>query len=116
MIQSFLISPFGEGSSRRLLPSPKPPLSGLLTAAPLSLICGPDAAAVAELAATRLESGPDSAYELDEDFVGTPAQLVEQMQAFVELGVDYFMLDYGGFPRLTTVELLIDEVLPALNC
>jgi hypothetical protein len=31
------------------------------------------------------------------------------------LGVDYFMLDCGGFPRLTTVELLIDEVLPALN-
>ena len=45
----------------------------------------------------------------------TPAQLVEQMQPFVELGVDYFMLDCGGFPRLTTVELLIEEVLPALN-
>ena len=36
------------------------------------------------------------------------------MQAFVELGVDYLMLDCGGFPRLTTVEMLVGEVLPAL--
>ena len=50
-----------------------------------------------------------------EDFVGTPRQVIEQMQPFVELGVDYFMLDCGGFPRLTTVEMLVHEVLPALN-
>jgi hypothetical protein len=37
------------------------------------------------------------------------------MQAFVEVGVDYFLLDCGGFPRLTTVEMLVTEVLPALN-
>jgi hypothetical protein len=29
--------------------------------------------------------------------------------------VDYFMLDCGGFPQLTTVEMLVNEVLPALN-
>ena len=51
----------------------------------------------------------------DFDFVGTPQQLVEQMRPFIDLGVDYFMLDCGGFPQLTTLELLIDEVLPALN-
>jgi alkanesulfonate monooxygenase SsuD/methylene tetrahydromethanopterin reductase-like flavin-dependent oxidoreductase (luciferase family) len=78
-------------------------------------VCGPNPAAVADLAAARLELGSEWAYDPDEDFVGTPAQLVEQMQPFVELGVDYFMLDCGGFPRPTTVELLIDEVLPALN-
>lgn len=48
-------------------------------------------------------------------FVGTPAQVIEQMRPFVDLGVDYFMLGCGGFPDLTTVELLRDEVLPALN-
>jgi alkanesulfonate monooxygenase SsuD/methylene tetrahydromethanopterin reductase-like flavin-dependent oxidoreductase (luciferase family) len=53
--------------------------------------------------------------EEDFDFVGTPAQVVEQMRPFVEAGVDYFILDCGGFPNLTTLELLIDEVLPALN-
>lgn len=69
--------------------------------------CAPTEQEVAQIADERLQLG--------EDFVGTPAQLIEQMQPFVELGVDYFMLDCGGFPRLTTVEMLIDEVLPALN-
>jgi len=51
----------------------------------------------------------------DNAFVGTPAQLIEQMQPFVDLGVDYFMLGWGGFPDLTTLEMLVNEVLPALN-
>ena len=53
--------------------------------------------------------------EDDFDFIGTPDQLVEQMRPFIELGVDYFMLDCGGFPELTTLELLVSQVLPALN-
>jgi alkanesulfonate monooxygenase SsuD/methylene tetrahydromethanopterin reductase-like flavin-dependent oxidoreductase (luciferase family) len=51
----------------------------------------------------------------DFGFVGTPQQVIEQMRPFIEMGVDYFMFDCGGFPRLTTLELLIKEVLPALN-
>lgn len=51
----------------------------------------------------------------DFGFVGTPEQVVEQMRPFIEAGVDYFMLDCGGFPELTTLELLIDEVLPVLT-
>ena len=39
----------------------------------------------------------------------------KQMQPFVELGVDYFMLDCQGFPDLTTATMLVTEVLPALN-
>ena len=76
---------------------------------------GPTEAEVAELTAGRLQMGEGYGYQVGEDFVGTPAQIIEQMQPFVELGVDYFMLDCGGFPQLTTVELLIQEVLPALN-
>lgn len=78
-------------------------------------VCAPTEAEVADLAASRLAKGEDAAYQVGEDFVGTPPQLIEQMQPFVELGVDYFMLDCGGFPRLTTVETLVNEVLPALN-
>jgi hypothetical protein len=37
------------------------------------------------------------------------------MQAFIDLGVDYFMLGSGGFPDLTTLELLVYKVMPALN-
>lgn len=49
------------------------------------------------------------------DFVGTPEMLVEQMHGFIALGVDCFMLDCGGFPDLTTLALLADEVLPQLT-
>jgi len=48
-------------------------------------------------------------------FVSAPKQVVEQMRRFIDLGVDYFMLDCGGFPGLTTLEMLIEEVLPVLN-
>ena len=78
--------------------------------------CAPSEAEVAELVAERPQVlGEESAYVAGEDMVGTPAQIIEQMQPFIELGVDYFMLDCGGFPRLTTVEMLANEVLPALN-
>jgi alkanesulfonate monooxygenase SsuD/methylene tetrahydromethanopterin reductase-like flavin-dependent oxidoreductase (luciferase family) len=66
----------------------------------------------AEAIAGELFAGNDSD---NFDFVGTPQQIVEQMHPFIDMGVDYFILDCGGFPRLTTLELLINEVLPALN-
>jgi alkanesulfonate monooxygenase SsuD/methylene tetrahydromethanopterin reductase-like flavin-dependent oxidoreductase (luciferase family) len=79
-------------------------------------VCAPTEAEVADLAAERLQLlGEACAYQVGEDFVGTPAQIIEQMQPFIQLGVDYFMLDCGGFPRLTTAEMLMNEVLPALN-
>lgn len=78
-------------------------------------ICAPTEAEVAELAAVRARRGPEYAHQVGEDFVGTPAQIIDQMRPFVELGVDYFMLDCGGFPQLTMVEMLIQEVLPAFN-
>jgi len=53
--------------------------------------------------------------EDDFDFIGTPAQIVEQMKPFIDLGVDTFMLSCGGFPDLTTLELLVGDVLPAVN-
>jgi alkanesulfonate monooxygenase SsuD/methylene tetrahydromethanopterin reductase-like flavin-dependent oxidoreductase (luciferase family) len=53
--------------------------------------------------------------EEDFGFGGTPQQLVEQMRPFVALGVDYFMLDCMDFPSLTGLELIINEVVPALH-
>jgi len=46
---------------------------------------------------------------------GTAEQVIEQMQGFMEIGVDYFMLGTPGLPNFTTLETLLDEVLPALN-
>jgi alkanesulfonate monooxygenase SsuD/methylene tetrahydromethanopterin reductase-like flavin-dependent oxidoreductase (luciferase family) len=48
-------------------------------------------------------------------FVGTPEQVVDQMSRFVEVGVDYFILSSGGLPELTTLEMVTEQVLPALN-
>jgi alkanesulfonate monooxygenase SsuD/methylene tetrahydromethanopterin reductase-like flavin-dependent oxidoreductase (luciferase family) len=78
--------------------------------------CGGCVCATTQQAAEAI--GRDRYSALDDDdfsFVGTPQQIIDQMRPFIELGVDYFMLDCGGFPDLTTLELLISEVLPALN-
>ena len=74
--------------------------------------CAPTQAE-AEVFAGGLYSA-DNAFD-DFGFIGTPKQVVEQMHPFIDLGVDYFMFDCGGFPKLTTLEMLINEVLPALN-
>jgi alkanesulfonate monooxygenase SsuD/methylene tetrahydromethanopterin reductase-like flavin-dependent oxidoreductase (luciferase family) len=70
-------------------------------------VCGPTADAVKALNITGISS--------DNAFVGTPDQVIEQMLPFIELGVDYFILSSHGFPDLTTLETLIQEVLPALQ-
>jgi hypothetical protein len=44
----------------------------------------------------------------------TTQQIVAQMRSFIALGVDSFLLDCGGFPNLTTLELLVHEVLPLM--
>ncbi len=44
--------------------------------------------------------------------LGTPEQIVEQIQAYVDLGIDYFMLGSRDVTDLTTVELLAHEVFP----
>jgi alkanesulfonate monooxygenase SsuD/methylene tetrahydromethanopterin reductase-like flavin-dependent oxidoreductase (luciferase family) len=44
--------------------------------------------------------------------LGTPEQIVEQIQAYVDLGIDYFMLGVRNVRDLTTVELLAREVFP----
>jgi alkanesulfonate monooxygenase SsuD/methylene tetrahydromethanopterin reductase-like flavin-dependent oxidoreductase (luciferase family) len=67
--------------------------------------------------AKRIAGERYSADNLEDDFgfVGTPSQVREQMQPFIDLGVSSFMVDCGGFPNLTTLKLLINEVMPALS-
>jgi alkanesulfonate monooxygenase SsuD/methylene tetrahydromethanopterin reductase-like flavin-dependent oxidoreductase (luciferase family) len=79
--------------------------------------CGGCVCALTQQAVAILAGDRYSAENTDDDFdfVGTPQQIIEQMRPFIDLGVDYFMLDCGGFPDLTTLELLVNEVLPALN-
>ena len=75
-------------------------------------VCAPSHEAAEAIAGDRYSThDPDD----DFDFVGTPKQIIEQMRPFIDMGVDHFMLDCGGFPSLTTLELLVNEVLPAVN-
>jgi alkanesulfonate monooxygenase SsuD/methylene tetrahydromethanopterin reductase-like flavin-dependent oxidoreductase (luciferase family) len=46
---------------------------------------------------------------------GTPDQVIEQMRGFIDLGVDYFMLGTAGLPNFTTMEMLLDRVVPAIK-
>ena len=74
-------------------------------------VCAPTQAEAEALGGDRYSADNDD----DFGFVGTPQQVVEQMRPFIDMGVDYFIVDCGGFPKLTTLELLINEVLPAVN-
>ena len=48
-------------------------------------------------------------------FVGTPQNVAEQMNGFVEVGCDYFMVDIIGSPDEEVIGLFTQELIPALN-
>lgn len=54
-------------------------------------------------------------YSKEPGLVGTPQQIVKQMQPYIELGVERFEVGCCGFPDLSNLELFISEVLPALS-
>lgn len=75
------------------------------------------ACAATQAQAEALADGRFSATAAEDDFgfVGTPEQVIAQLQNFIALGVDRFMLDVAGFPDLTGLELVLNEVLPVLQ-
>ena len=46
---------------------------------------------------------------------GTPTQVAEQLQAFVDLGVTYLIVRLVDFPNTAGMELFINEVMPQLQ-
>lgn len=48
-------------------------------------------------------------------FVGTPQQAVDLMRPFVDAGVNYFMLEVLGLPDPTTIEMVLQDVLPRVQ-
>jgi alkanesulfonate monooxygenase SsuD/methylene tetrahydromethanopterin reductase-like flavin-dependent oxidoreductase (luciferase family) len=46
---------------------------------------------------------------------GTPAQVAEQLQAFVDLGVSYLVVRVVDFPNTAGLQLFINEVMPRLQ-
>jgi hypothetical protein len=41
--------------------------------------------------------------------------ILAQMQPFIDAGVTTYMLDCTGFPDLVSLQLVVDEVLPAFT-
>jgi alkanesulfonate monooxygenase SsuD/methylene tetrahydromethanopterin reductase-like flavin-dependent oxidoreductase (luciferase family) len=79
--------------------------------------CGGCACASTQVDAEHIAGDRFSATNPGDDFgfVGTPSQILGQMQSFIDLGITRFMVDCSSFPDLTTLELLVHEVLPALR-
>lgn len=48
-------------------------------------------------------------------FVGAPQQVIEEMGRFVELGVDYFMVEVLGLPDPDIVGMVLEDVLPQVR-
>lgn len=51
----------------------------------------------------------------DRAFVGTPEQIAEQMNGYVDQGCDYFMVDIIGAPDPEVIGMVTEEVIPKLN-
>jgi alkanesulfonate monooxygenase SsuD/methylene tetrahydromethanopterin reductase-like flavin-dependent oxidoreductase (luciferase family) len=54
-------------------------------------------------------------YSTANAFVGTPAQIVDQMAAFVAHGVTYFMVDVIGLPDPDVIDMVTTQVVPAVK-
>ena len=59
-------------------------------------------------------SRPDK-WTSERAFVGTPEQIVEQMNGFVEQGCDYFMVDIIGAPDEDVIGMVTEDILPKLK-
>lgn len=64
---------------------------------------------------TCVASAEEAANLRGRGLLGTPERLVEQIQAYVDLGIDSFMFGVRDVADLTTVELMAREVLPAFK-
>jgi alkanesulfonate monooxygenase SsuD/methylene tetrahydromethanopterin reductase-like flavin-dependent oxidoreductase (luciferase family) len=47
--------------------------------------------------------------------IGTPAEVIEQLEPYIDLGFDYFMLMSPQFPDPQSVDLFKREVIPSLQ-
>lgn len=71
------------------------------------LVTGVNEAQVQALAKSR-----DTVYTTENAFVGTPGQVVEQLEAFVAAGCETFMLDIVGLPDEDILDRVVRDILP----
>jgi alkanesulfonate monooxygenase SsuD/methylene tetrahydromethanopterin reductase-like flavin-dependent oxidoreductase (luciferase family) len=54
-------------------------------------------------------------WTVEKAFVGTPSQVVEKIEPFIALGVDYFIFEIIGLPDPDVIGMLIEDVLPKVR-
>jgi len=74
-----------------------------------------EAVAVAETESEAKRIATASPYYEKDGIIGTPAQVAEQLQAFVDLGVRYFVVRLLDFPNTAGIEMFTQEVIPRLS-
>ena len=73
-----------------------------------------EAIALAETEAEARRIAAMSPYDRN-PIIGTPAQVADQLRAFIDLGVEYFIVRLVDFPQTAGIELFVQEVLPRLR-
>jgi alkanesulfonate monooxygenase SsuD/methylene tetrahydromethanopterin reductase-like flavin-dependent oxidoreductase (luciferase family) len=73
-----------------------------------------EAIAIADTEAEAQRIAAASVFKQDV-ITGTPAQVAEQLQAFVDLGVEYLIVRVVDFPSTVGTELFAQEVMPRLR-
>ena len=74
-----------------------------------------EAVALAETSAEARRLAAASPYNRPDAIVGSPAEVAEQLQAFVDLGVSYLIVRLVDFPSTAGIELFVREVMPRLR-
>jgi alkanesulfonate monooxygenase SsuD/methylene tetrahydromethanopterin reductase-like flavin-dependent oxidoreductase (luciferase family) len=73
-----------------------------------------EAIALAETEAEAQQIAAASPYN-NYPIIGTPTQVAEQLQAFVDLGVSYLIVRLIDFPNTAGIKLFVEEVMPMLG-
>lgn len=72
--------------------------------------CEAVAVAPSEAGARRMAEA--SPFYSGTGLIGTPAQVTEQLRAWIDTGVTHFQLRFADFPRLDGIQRFMDDVLP----
>ena len=64
---------------------------------------------------TEAEALSDGKWTKERALVGTPTEVVEQLQQFIEFGVDYFMVEVLGLSNPDIMRIVLEEVLPIVS-
>lgn len=70
--------------------------------------------AIAKTEAEAKRIAAESPYD-NGPIIGTPAQVAEALQKFVDVGMQYLIVRINDFPKLDGMELFVNEVMPKLT-